>query len=281
MVATLPELRFLMGNDPEMSSLAIINLYNEPIYSRPIVELAIKRMVNNWDSQLAGVLIVSLRSDGKYYILDGNHRKTAASKLGISHLACLVLTGLTLKREAEIFNRINDRRVKLNIGDLFKSEVAYGDPVALGILYTVEYECGLTLNTGGKSSIGGVALTKALYRMWHQYGQDNLKLTLNVIMATWPEDKLALSSRFMAGLSSFLAIYNEIPASAIQNKFVRINPARVIGDALASSVGNSNNMTICKSLVDYYNKGKSSGRLDPNRIPTGKGSGLLQWHKSR
>ena len=66
-----------------VSELKIDHGYQRPIRSK------IKRMVREWDYNLCDVILVSYR-DGKFYVVDGQHRVEAARQKGVEMLKNIV-----------------------------------------------------------------------------------------------------------------------------------------------------------------------------------------------
>ena len=95
-------------------------------YQRVTDNTNIQKLIRDWDNDRCDFLLVSFRDD-KFYIVDGQHRYTAANYKGIEELPCIILTGLTREQEARIFSRQNENVKKLTIYDVFKANLANGD----------------------------------------------------------------------------------------------------------------------------------------------------------
>lgn len=86
----------------------------------------VNTIYDNWDNNECDPLIVSYR-DGRFYIIDGQHRYYAALQKGIENLPCIVRTGLTKEDEARIFVKTNTSRKQLTPFDTFKANIANGN----------------------------------------------------------------------------------------------------------------------------------------------------------
>lgn len=95
-------------------------------YQRPVSEKEIDALVSEWDDDKCDFLLVSYRDD-KFYIIDGQHRYTAAKYKGIKELPCIILTGLTEQKEALIFSRQNRNVKKLTVFDKYRANIINGD----------------------------------------------------------------------------------------------------------------------------------------------------------
>ena len=74
----------------------------------------------------SGTLDVSYR-DGRFYIIDGQHRYYAARANGIEKLLCIVRVGLTVEDEARIFVELNTSRKPPKPFDIYKANIRNGN----------------------------------------------------------------------------------------------------------------------------------------------------------
>lgn len=77
-----------------------------------------------FDKKKCGFILVSFR-DGKFYIIDGQHRYLAAQFLGIASLPCIILNE-TKEEEALIFSGQDIGKKKLTPYNTFKANIASG-----------------------------------------------------------------------------------------------------------------------------------------------------------
>jgi hypothetical protein len=102
-------------------------------YQRQTTEAKVARIAKEWSWIACGVLIVADR-DGKYYVVDGWHRKSAADRRSdIDELNCLVFKTEDVADEALAFYRIQKNRKAMSAVDSFRAQLAYGDKTAMKI----------------------------------------------------------------------------------------------------------------------------------------------------
>lgn len=85
-----------------------------------------KKIADNWDKEACEFLLVSYRN-GKFYVIDGQHRLIAAKIKGIESLPCVIFTGLTKSEEARRFSIQGNGRKKLTPNDTFKANLECGN----------------------------------------------------------------------------------------------------------------------------------------------------------
>lgn len=123
--------RSIMSNtyricNKRIGSILVDLLSLDYLYQRPVSAKEIEALITEWDDDRCDFLLVSYRDD-KFYIIDGQHRYTAAKFKGIKELPCIILTGLTREKEALIFSQQNRNVKKLSVIDTFKANIACGD----------------------------------------------------------------------------------------------------------------------------------------------------------
>lgn len=80
-----------------------------------------KKIRDQFDPLLVGVVTLSKRPNNTMWVIDGQHRLQAMKELGITNAKALVYTGLTLEEEAKIFSLQNLNRIKVAQIDLFNA----------------------------------------------------------------------------------------------------------------------------------------------------------------
>jgi hypothetical protein len=80
-----------------------------------------------------GIIEVSLREDGYYYILDGQVRVGVLALLGVRHALCLVSNTPAIEDEAQAFLGLNVYRTRVVKADTFQANVTSRSELHLGI----------------------------------------------------------------------------------------------------------------------------------------------------
>jgi hypothetical protein len=188
----------------------------EPKYQRKLDKANLQRINNPLREDALRIIVVSLRADGFYYILDGQHRfrvMEAAFKAGQTQYAVVgaeVHTGLSLAKEAELFVALNDTkyvtptykfRANLRAGRKLEKDIQ-------GIVSTV----GLTIKLGsGRPKVGESVITALGILQWiyNTYDREVLVETLETVSEGFRNEdgsvqKTAVMAQFLKGLASYL-----------------------------------------------------------------------------
>jgi hypothetical protein len=124
-----------IGAPPTLEWIAVGRLAIDESYQRATDSAASRRLIHRikmgWNWNYCQPIVVSRRADGSLYVIDGQHRLTAALGRGdILHLPCVVISGADELGEASAFVALNTQRQKLSQGDIFNAMLAAGDETA-------------------------------------------------------------------------------------------------------------------------------------------------------
>ncbi len=123
-----------------------------------------------WDWIACGCLVVALRDDNKWFVMDGQHRKLAADQRGdINALPCLVFETTSRREEALGFLAINQGRMGVGSLDRYKAALLAGDPTANAVEALLR---STGHRAGEKPSARTVSCVQCLY---HLAGEDRAR----------------------------------------------------------------------------------------------------------
>lgn len=122
------------GHQGELHFLPANSLLIDRTYQRGLNEARVVDLIEDFDDDAFGILLVSSRHTG-HYIMDGQHRQRAVVQMGkgTSLIPCYVMTGLSVQQEADIFWRLNKVRLQPGSADTFRARLVAGEPVAIGL----------------------------------------------------------------------------------------------------------------------------------------------------
>ncbi|MCX6891332.1 MAG: hypothetical protein NTX51_07385 [Verrucomicrobia bacterium] len=107
----------------------------DPAYQRNnINQRRVDAITRTWDWVACGCLVVALRDDDKWFVVDGQHRKLAADqRADIQELPCLVFETTSRRQEAVSFLAINQGRVGVGSLDRYRAQLLSGDKTAFAV----------------------------------------------------------------------------------------------------------------------------------------------------
>lgn len=138
---------------PSLQWVSIADLVIDDRYQRSITmagRRAIQCIADGWDWTKFQPVLIAATADGRFAVVDGQHRVHAAALVGLSALPAM-LQPMTPVQQALAFAAINTSGLRPTKAALFRARVAAGDPVAIEAARLCE-EAGCTLMTYNASA---------------------------------------------------------------------------------------------------------------------------------
>jgi hypothetical protein len=186
-------------------------LFVDHSYQRAADERRLRKMIAEFDETRLGVLEVSDRGDGKYAVVEGQHRWLAAREAMATdtapdpYLVCQVHRGLDLQAEAALFYEIDRGRKPLSGWDRWKARVASGDEAAVAIEATIA-AFGFKIDPAPRD--GSIGATGALERIVDLGDLKLLADTLSVISSSYGKARDGVDGHLLHGLALVLWNYD-------------------------------------------------------------------------
>lgn len=239
-----------------------------------------KAIAKDYEPALFGIGYVSLRADGKYYLIDGQHRSAAAiiAGRGAEPVPYYVLRGLSIQREAELFDELNRHKLKPDAVSSFKIGVEARNPANVEIAKVLA-NFGLTVNVQrSEGSITAVASLLAVYN--GRLGSKPttkpkatrgdlpkahlLSRTLTVLSKAWGRDRTAFDGILIRGVAAFIQKHDtNIDGHRLAQVLAKNStPTRVIGQI--KSLKEISKITPAVAAVSFiegiYNRNLPAGK---------------------
>jgi hypothetical protein len=245
-------------------------------YQRDPIPARVKAIADRLDLDALGLFIVSRRSDGMLYVIDGQHRIEALRHYGWQNdwkVECRVYEGLTPEQEAELYRQLNNTR-PLTSWDFYKAGLVSGDEKCLEIDATVK-KCGLAVSKNAGD--GKVCCVSTLRQIHDRYGKDVLRRAIELAVSSWGHTAGAVEKEILHGLSIVTATYNgEIETPWMVKKLAKSpgGPSGLLGRARGLKDLHTAPLyrIVAQQIVALYNRGRRAGALNDLRTETTEGA---------
>lgn len=185
----------------EVSRLAIDESYQRATDSSKSRSL-IFRIGQQWNWNLCQPLVVSRRQDRSLFVIDGQHRLTAALTRGdIPHLPCVVVTGQAAEEEARTFVQLNTQRQRLSQSDIFNALLASGDEnakVVAALLHETGWHQTRTASNSWKS--GELFCAPMIVKALKSEGEAVIRNALTALREAYPDRPVRNTSVMLKAL---------------------------------------------------------------------------------
>ncbi len=260
------------GNHAYETYLPLHLLFVDRSYQRGISEMHLRQMkknraANGFDPQLAGIVTVSMRSDGTYAVIDGQHRLELARRSKVEKLRCDVHVGLTVPQEAALFLALDGAK-PLFANEKYDAKLRAGNQEIMAIDAVVRKH-GCTINkTGDRSkAVRSLNAVKTLEDIYRALGADGLESVIRIICAVWPDDKEAYTEIMLRGMALFVQSYGgKFQESDLVKKLRLLPTYQILQRAKGKHVpGVSGSLwqAVSDTLLAIYDNGRRTQRLSP------------------
>ena len=192
-----------------VTALSVEDLFADPDYQRELDVPRCRRMADDWQPRLVGVLDVSDRGVDalpRYAIVNGQHRWEAARFADVSALACTVHTGLCVQDEAQLFWDFDRQTKKLSTWDRWYARRSAKDPIVVAI-DDAAAERGLVVRNGPAPE--SLQCCAALEWVYTDCSPETVGAVLDLMLRVWPGDTAARTATIVKGLGAFLKAYGD------------------------------------------------------------------------
>lgn len=223
-----------------------------------------KKMVKEFIYEAVSTIVVSQRTDGSVYIVDGQHRVYACMQRGIETLVAEVRYGLTEQEEAMLFLLKNKESRNPN------SRSEYKVALTAGISEFVETEAvlsklGLRVSSNSK---GGVGAVTTIVDITQKYGPEVLERTLTVAEEAWGREAGTWAAALLAGLGMFLGRHGDgVDDEQLAKRLEKKNAAKWLADVSMRCTsggggGGVRTRVFYELIVDEWNKRRTKNRIE-------------------
>jgi hypothetical protein len=242
--------------DTYLDKIHFSKLFVDFGYQRQVVKARVEKMAKNFDLKGMGALIVSKRDDGRYAIIDGQHRFLAGVKAGVEYFVCQVFLDQSYKDEAKIFTLTNCERGPMKSPQQFKAMIESGDEDSIQIVSIVEsygFEIKYIGPVSADNQIKCVNELKSAYKISPLHFEKIMKLLRRI----WNGDKRSCTQYIIGALSKFIRLYErDIDLNRLINILKKASIDEIIRNSKQRSRNDECSLTdaIEKEFFKLYNK---------------------------
>jgi len=138
---------------PDLIWVDLADLVVDRTYQRSMTyagRRAVQRIADGFDWRKYEPILIAPAADGKFAVVDGQHRAHAAGVCGIRSIPAMCVA-MTIVQQAQGFTAINRDRIKVRAEQIYRAELAAGAPWALECKAAVN-AAGCVLATGNAST---------------------------------------------------------------------------------------------------------------------------------
>lgn len=231
-------------------------------YQRDPIKSWISVLAHSWNEDKNNPFVVSLRSNGNYYVMDGQQRHGALQLMENppDQVFAKVFRGLSVEQEADLFVSAAEDRKGLTTEARFKASVQANHQWAVAIQRAAN-EAGFRIGAkGAQNNIAAIAAAREIYR---RRGEPFLGRVLRIIHQAWPDQSNAARSAVLYGLEYFLVKFPDAENRRLITALASTSPSRIeaTGHGYAETLNSSLNPATGYAIFATYNHGLRTNKL--------------------
>jgi len=230
--ATRPE----GGPPPQLAWIEIADLVIDPRYQREITTAGrrnVQQIAGTFDWAFFAPVVVSPVEGGRFAIVDGQHRTTAAALIGKKQVPCAIVIADDQK-QAQAFRAVNGNVTKVVSNHMHRAAVAAGDPDALDLeAMAAEGGCRILRSPTQLKDMkpGDTQSIAALKKMRAEFGRARLVTALWILSGGPASSAGLIYADMLWGLCRALEGHAAINRNNAREMFARVNLYRAWEDA--------------------------------------------------
>ncbi len=229
-------------------------------YQRNISIRRVNELKRNFNIKLMKPITVNRRADGKYYIIDGNHRVQVMRELYGDNvlIPCEVFSGLSCEEECDLFSMQYAGTARVSSFGRFKADRTSKKPYAVQLQGMLD-ELGLKFAAGQtKHAINCVGSVITLSK---RYQLDILREALSIIRDYWDNGQDGVYDKYtVSGMCAFVARYRGMYNRKRLDTVLSEMPLTKFRQATNEN-GARTDEHIVNYIVGLYNRKLRSGKL--------------------
>lgn len=239
-------------------------------YQRPVDEKEVDRLIREWDERLLDPLVVSFR-DGKFNVVDGQHRIAAMRKMNMGNevmAVCKIYSGLTYEQEAELCYKLDKAKKRLSLSQSTNALAESGtDEDVAKIKHLVERN-GFRWALGKRSGKDyEIVSTRAVINAYRLLGADDFSRMLRLLGSTWHGESHSLHAVVISGLALFLKTYGtEFNERTFIKRLSVVSPVEIIRRGKLDYSTGDNSLRYARVILEKYNTTRSTDKKLPYRF---------------
>jgi hypothetical protein len=244
----------------ELAFVPLDKIYFDSAYQREVKPHLVARILAKFSWAKFGAVVLSKHSNGRYSIIEGQHRWTAAKMHPDVHeIPAVILESSDVSSEAESFLAINRDRMAVSSVEQYWAGLTAGDHKTT-VMSEVLKKAGCdVIPAPGQYKPNLTNSLFALGRSIERYGDKATIQALLVIRGAFPKEKQALRGVLIQALARILRANssNHVEGSLIASlRGQSLSELTTHAEAFRKMSGGSAETLLAKAIVEIHNKGK-------------------------
>ena len=229
-----------------------LHLLDKPAWQRTPNMSNVRKIATGWDEPKAQAIIVSYR-DGRFWIIDGQHRILAARMRGLEDIFSQIYVGLSVTEEVALFKEQNDYKTVVRSYNKVFAENQIGENPGKDIFDVLRENNVRHVDAkyAGTGVLTCMATVEAAYKHSGREGIDWVFKTIKALQ--WSEAKGGYSSKVIDALAKVYRKFSEtLNMEEVAQKIVRLYGRYAPDDVVLQAQNTYKGYGPCRALATLF-----------------------------
>lgn len=254
-----------IGERPELAWVPLDAIRVDRNYQRDLRPGRVRQILKEFAWSKFGALQLAQQPDGRFNVVDGQHRHAAAvAHPGVTEVPAVIFVPGEGRAEAEAFLGVNTDRTAVTPIERYWAGLEAGDPDMMAVCSVLEEAGCEVVQAIGLSAPHKTAAVQAVARAIKRHGEGPVIGALKLLRGAWPTDKDALKGTVITSLARILKNNPTLRRARMAEVLMGTDRHALSADAEAMRKisGGDATTAISKTLVELYNRGLRSGQIN-------------------
>ncbi|MHB2265836.1 DUF6551 family protein [Aliihoeflea sp. PC F10.4] len=249
-----------IGERPSLEWVSVEAIDVDGNYQRELKSRLVDKILRSFSWAKFGSIVLSRQDDGRYSVVEGQHRWKAASlHPDIDTVPAVIVSHDDVAGEAASFLAINRDRMAVSSVEQYWAGLTAGDPNILVISSVLKSAGCDVVPEQGHYRPNLTNSISAIDRCIKRYGDAATKRALLVVRGAWPKEPKALRGILITALARIIkangkAVADQDLIAAIRNESIATLTGHA--EAFRKLSGGSSETALSKTIAELYNKGR-------------------------
>ena len=256
----MTEINTKIGEKPELQWVSVDLIDVDRNYQRELKTALVDKILRRFAWTKFGALVLSRQENGRYTVVEGQHRwKAACLHPDISEVPAVIVSHADLAGEASSFLAINRDRMAVSTVEQYWAGLTAGDDTAAAISKVLKSAGCDVVPAPGHHRPNLTSAVTALDRCLKRYGHGATRRALLIVREAWPDDPKSLRGTLITALARIIRANEKTVDDA--GLIAAIRPQGIAkltahAEAFRKLSGGSAETALTKAITELYNKGK-------------------------
>lgn len=249
-----------IGEQPALEWVAVGLIDVDSNYQREVKPSLVDKILRGFSWAKFGAIVLSRKYDGRFAVVEGQHRWKAASvHPDIDRVPAVIVSHADVAGQAQSFLAINRDRMAVTSVEQYWAGLTAGDDTAVAISKVLQSAGCDVVPAQGHYRPNLTNSITAIDRCLKRYGQGATRRALLAIRAAWPDDAKSLRGTLITALARIIRANEksisdpDLAAALRPQSFAKLTAH---AEAFRKLSGGSAETALTKAVVELYNKGK-------------------------